>query len=56
MSGLILRSIDVVQGFKVSGHHKVEKGLLVGTQLTAIGEVCNAHPMVQFSASRSFVL
>ena len=48
VSGLVLRSMDTLQGYKVLGHHKDEKALAVGTRLTAIGEVVNTNPAVCF--------
>lgn len=44
VSGLVLRSMDTLQGYKVLGHHKDEKALAIGTCLTAIGEVVNTNP------------
>ncbi|KAL0022091.1 hypothetical protein WJX79_006541 [Trebouxia sp. C0005] len=44
VSGLVLRSMDTLQGYKVLGHHKDEKALPVGTRLTAIGEIVNTNP------------
>ena len=48
VSGLVLRSMDTLQGYKVLGHNKQEKALAVGTCLTAIGEVVNTNPAVYF--------
>lgn len=48
VSGLVLRSMDTLQGYKVLGHHKDEKALPVGTRLTAIGEIVNTNPAVCF--------
>ena len=57
VSGLVLRSMDTLQGYKVLGHNKQEKALAVGTCLTAIGEVVNTNPAVYFSpfASSSYI-
>lgn len=46
LAGMVSRSIDVVQGFKVLGHHRVERALPMGTPLTAIGELVNTDPTV----------
>ena len=46
VAGLVSRSIDVVQGFKVLGHHRVERALPIDTRLTAIGELVNTSPTV----------
>jgi len=48
VTSLVLRSMDTVQGYKVLGHQKEEKALLMGTRLTAIGEVVNTSPAVCF--------
>lgn len=42
VTSLVLRSMDTVQGYKVLGLQKEEKALLMGTRLTAIGEVVNS--------------
>ena len=47
LAGLVSRSIDVVQGFKVLGHHRVERALPMGTRLTAIGELVNTDTTVR---------
>ncbi|KAL0049916.1 hypothetical protein WJX82_000749 [Trebouxia sp. C0006] len=42
VTSLVLRSMDTVQGYKVLGLQKEEKALLMGTRLTAIGEIVNS--------------
>ncbi|KAL0027515.1 hypothetical protein WJX77_007171 [Trebouxia sp. C0004] len=56
VSSLVLRSIDTVQGYKVLGHHKDEKALLMGTRLTAIGEVVDTDPAKDPSDHRKLAI
>ena len=50
--GLIARGLDIVQGYKVAGYHKVERSIPVDTELTIIGEVVNTQPTVSLHTIR----